>query len=59
MSSYGEPGLLQLYYLMLPPNYLFDVMGLTPGYWEYLVELSWYNSGELQVTNFTTGFTLI
>ena len=56
---YGEPGLMQLYYLKLPPNYLYDEMGLTPGYWEYSVELSWYNSGELQSIYFITGFTLI
>jgi len=59
VENYGEPGLVQLYYLKLPPNFLFDEMGLIPGYWEYLVELSWYNSGELQVMSFTTGFFLI
>ena len=59
VGNYGEPGLVQLYYLKLPPNFLFDEMGLFPGYWEYLVELSWYNSGELQVMSFTTGFFLI
>ena len=58
-TSYGEPGLKQLYYIKLPPYYLTDVMDLTLGYHEYQVEISWYNSGELQVISFTTGFTLI
>jgi parallel beta-helix repeat protein len=58
-TDYGEPGLMQLYYIKIPPYYLTEVMGLTLGYHEYLVEISWYNSGELQVASFTTGFTLI
>jgi parallel beta-helix repeat protein len=58
-TDYGEPGLMQLYYIKIPPYYLIEVMGLTLGYHEYQVEISWYNSGELQVISWTTGFTLI
>jgi len=55
----GEPGLVQLYYIKYPPHYLTEVLGLTLGYHEYHVEVSWYNSGELQVVSFMTGYTLI
>jgi parallel beta-helix repeat protein len=54
---YGEPGLLQFYYLILPPYYLYDIMD--PGYGEYFVKLTWYMSGELDGTSFYTGFYLI
>ena len=52
-TSYGEPGLMQLYYIKFPPDYF------TLGFHEYHVEISWYNSGELIVMSFTTGFTII
>jgi len=58
-TDYGEPGLKQLYYIKFLPNDLTKVMGFIPGYNEYHVEISWYNSGELQVYSFTTNFTLI
>lgn len=58
-SAFGEPGLNQYFYLKLPPNFLFDVMGLTPGYWKYFVELSWYMGEDLFTDSFWTGFTLI
>ncbi len=58
-TDYGEPGLMQLYYIKIPPYYLTEVMGLTLGYHEYQVEISCYNCGELTVFSFTTGFTLI
>ncbi|MHA2290514.1 MAG: hypothetical protein ACXABG_17140 [Promethearchaeota archaeon] len=59
-TAYDEPGLMQLYYLKIPPYYLTDELGMVSGgYYEYYVEISWYNSGELQVFEFTTGFTLL
>ena len=59
-TAYNEPCLMQLYYIKLPPYYLTEVLGLVPGgYYEYYVEISWYNSGELIVFDFTTGFTII
>lgn len=59
-TAYDEPGLMQLYYIKIPPYYLTDVLGMVSGgYYEYQVEISWYNSGELQVFEFTTGFTLL
>ncbi|MHA1498563.1 MAG: right-handed parallel beta-helix repeat-containing protein [Promethearchaeota archaeon] len=59
-TVYEEPGLMQLYYMKIPPYYLTEVMGLTPGgYYEYDVEISWYDCGEQTVYGFTTGFTLI
>ncbi|MBY8989042.1 MAG: right-handed parallel beta-helix repeat-containing protein [Candidatus Lokiarchaeota archaeon] len=57
-TDYDEPGLIQLLYMKIPPYYLLEA-GLTYGYHEYYVEISWYNSGELIVFGFTTGFTLI
>ena len=57
-TVYGEPGLLSLHYMIIPPYALLE-SGLTLGYHEYQVEISWYNSGELQVVSFMTGFTLI
>lgn len=57
-TDYDEPGLLQILYLKIPPYYLLEA-GLTYGYHEYYVEISWYNSGELIVFGFATGFTLI
>ncbi len=57
-TNYDEPGLVQLLYMKIPPYYLLEA-GLTYGYHEYYVEISWYNSGELIVFGFTTGFTLI
>lgn len=59
---YFEPGLMQLFYLKLPPNYLYDVKGLIPGYYyEYSVELTWFNTGTGEIENFyfITGFWLI
>ncbi|MFX1315248.1 MAG: nitrous oxide reductase family maturation protein NosD [Promethearchaeota archaeon] len=58
-SAFGEPGLAQYFYLKLPPNFLFDVIGLTPGYWEYFVELSWYMGEDLFIFSFWTGFYLV
>jgi parallel beta-helix repeat protein len=58
-TSWGEPGLMQLYYIKFPPYYLTEVMHWTLGYHEYQVEISWYDSGVLQVMSFTTSFTLI
>jgi parallel beta-helix repeat protein len=59
-TAYDEPGFMQLYYIKIPPYYLTEVMGMIPGgYYEYHVEISWYNSGELMVYEFTTGFTII
>jgi len=57
-TIYGEPGLLQMFYMVIPPYGLLAA-GLTLGYHEYLVEITWYNSGVLQSVSFTTGFTLI
>ncbi|MBY9012034.1 MAG: right-handed parallel beta-helix repeat-containing protein [Candidatus Lokiarchaeota archaeon] len=58
-TASDEPGLMQLFYVKFPPYYLNEVMGLTPGYYEYYIEISWYNSVELIVIGFTTGFTLL
>ena len=60
-EMFGEPALMELFYLILPPNYLYDVLGLSPGYYEFLVELTWLNTGtgEIEVMYFTTGFWLI
>jgi hypothetical protein len=59
-TEYDQPGLMQLYYIKIPPYYLTEVLGLLPGeYYEYHVEISWYNSGELIVYDFTTGFTIL
>ena len=57
---YDEPGLMQLYYIKIPPYYLTDVMGMVPdGYYEYHVEIICYHSGELIVFEFDTGFTIL
>ena len=56
---YGQPGLMQLFYLKLPPNYLYDEIGLSPGYHVFLVEFTCYNSGVQQYFSVYTGFTLI
>ena len=58
-TSYGEPGLMQLYYIKIPPYYLTEVLGLTPGYYEYEVEICWFDYGEQTVFAFTTGYTII
>jgi len=54
-----EPGLMQLYYIKIPPYYLTEVLGLTPGYYEYEVEICCYDYGEQTVFAFTTGYTII
>jgi parallel beta-helix repeat protein len=60
VPGYDEPALMQLFYVKIPPYFLTEVMGLVPGgYYEYDVEITCYNSGELIVYSFTTGFTLI
>jgi hypothetical protein len=56
---FGEPGLLQYFYMKLDPEPLFDVWRLTPDYWEYFVEMSWYMGEDLFEYSFWTGFTLI
>lgn len=59
-TAYDQPGLMQVYYIKFPPYYLTEVLGLVPGeYYEYHVELSWYDYGELTFLDFTTGFTII
>jgi hypothetical protein len=59
-TGYGEPGLKQLYYVKIPPYYLTEVLELVPGeYYEYDVEISWYNSGELIVVGWTASFTIM
>jgi parallel beta-helix repeat protein len=58
-SAFGEPGLTHYFYLKFPPNFFFDVMGLTPGYYEYFVELSWYMGEFLFTYSFWTGFNLV
>ena len=52
-TSFGEPGLMQLYYIKFDPYYF------TLGYHEYHVEISCYDCGLLTVFSFTTGFTVI
>ena len=59
---YEEPGLMQLFYLKFPPNYLYDVLELIPGnYYEYSVELSWFNygTGQFESVYLIQGFWLI
>lgn len=58
-TPYGEPGLMQLLYIKIPPYYMTDVLMLPLGYLEYEVYLSWYNSGEQIETSFITGFYLM
>ena len=59
-TNYGEPGLMQMFYMKIPPYYLTEELGLTPGgYYEYEVEISWYNGGGLMTYSFTTGFTIL
>lgn len=59
-ERFGEPGLMQLFYIKIPPYYLTEELGMVPGgYYEYHVEISWYNSGELVVIEFYTGFTVM
>ena len=57
---YGEPGLMQLFYIKIPPYYLTEELGMVSGgYYEYHVEITNYYSGELVVFEFDTGFTVM
>lgn len=59
-ERFGEPGLMQLFYIKIPPYYLTEELGMVPGgYYEYHVEITNYYYGELVVFEFDTGFTLM
>ncbi len=60
VPGYGEPGLMQLFYIKFPPYYLTEELGMVPGgYYEYHVEITNYYSGELVLFEFDTGFTIL
>ena len=57
---YGEPALMQLFYIKIHPYYLTEELGMVPGeYYEYHVNITNYYSGELVVFEFDTGFTVM
>jgi len=59
VPGYSEPSLMQLYYIKYQPYYFTDELGLIPGYYEFEVELTWYDCGELNGMSFITGFYLV
>ncbi|NVM20007.1 MAG: right-handed parallel beta-helix repeat-containing protein, partial [Candidatus Lokiarchaeota archaeon] len=57
-SAYGEPIWFCLFYLIIPPYYLYAA-GLTPGWHEFQWELTFYTGGEQQTAYLTSYFYLV
>ena len=58
-QMFGEPGLVQFFYLVIPPNYFTVFKGLPLGYYEFQLEFTWYDNGEKIYLSFTTSFYLV
>jgi len=58
-QMFGEPGLVQIFYLVIPANYFTVFKELPLGYYEFQLEFTWYDSGEKIYFNYPTSFYLV
>ncbi len=58
-QMFGEPGLVQIFYLVIPAYYFTVFKELPLGYYEFQFEFTWYDNGEKIYFNYPTSFYLV